>query len=33
LAEGESLTVEATANSGYYFASNQGDEWTYTNQS
>src|SRR5580765_6704383 len=33
LAEGESLTVEATADSGYYFASNQGDEWTYTNQS
>ena len=32
LAEGESLTVEATPNSGYYFASNQGDEWTYTNQ-
>jgi hypothetical protein len=33
LAEGASLTVEATPTSGaYYFASNQDDEWTYTNE-
>jgi hypothetical protein len=32
LAEGASLTVEATPNSGYYFESNQEDEWTFTNE-
>lgn len=29
---GESLTVEATPASGYHFASNQDDEWTYSYQ-
>jgi Caudovirus prohead serine protease len=33
LASGASLTVEATPTSGYYFASNQDDEWTFENES
>ncbi len=32
LAEGASLTVEATPGSGYYFATNQDDEWTFQNR-
>jgi len=32
LAEGASLTVEATPTTGYYFESNQEDEWTFTNE-
>ena len=31
LASGESLTVQAEPNSGYYFANNQDDEWTFRN--
>jgi HK97 family phage prohead protease len=31
LADGETLTVQATASSGYYFANNQDDEWTFKN--
>jgi len=31
LADGESLTVEAVPDTGYYFASNQDDQWTFTN--
>lgn len=33
VADGESLTVEATADAGYYFASTQGDQWTFKNES
>lgn len=32
LAEGESLTVYATPNTGYYFANNVDDQWTFTNR-
>ena len=32
LAEGEDLTVHATADSGYYFSNNAEDEWTFTGQ-
>jgi len=32
LAPGASLTVEATPTTGYYFESNQEDEWTFTNE-
>jgi hypothetical protein len=32
LAEGDSLTVQAEPTSGKYFANNQDDEWTFTNQ-
>jgi hypothetical protein len=32
LAEGESLTVQAVPTTGYYFASNQNDEWTFEYQ-
>jgi hypothetical protein len=31
LADGETLTVEATPTSGHYFANNQDDEWTFVN--
>ena len=31
LADGESLVVEAVPASGYYFADNQNDQWTFTN--
>jgi len=31
LAEGESLSVVATPNAGYYFGNSEDDEWTYTN--
>jgi hypothetical protein len=30
LDEGESLTVVAVANSGYFFATSENDEWTFT---
>jgi hypothetical protein len=32
LADGDSLTVQAEPTSGKYFANNQDDEWTFTNQ-
>jgi len=32
LAEGESLTVQATAAAGHYFETNQEDSWTFTNR-
>lgn len=31
LADGETLNVQATADSGYYFANDAEDQWTYTN--